>query len=86
MNKLDEKIYELEMITDNDELLDACIDLLLSIQKDFNKAMMSKDADILLLEMGNAEMKAKLEKSRDGFKERLHAIIKYLEGKVYDFR
>jgi len=84
MNKLEEKIDALSMIESTDELLDGCIDLLLGLQKDFKKAIQSKDADILLLEMGIESKLEGVKKARDGFKAQLHdkeVIIKYLEGK-----
>jgi len=85
MNELDAKLIELEKITDNDKLLEECIDLLLNLQKDFNHAIMSKDADILILE----DYSHQKDKQRIALREDVNriladkdAIIKYLEGKL----
>ena len=87
MNELDAKIDELRKIDDKEILIAEVVILLQNLQKDFNHAMMSKDADILILE----DYSHQKDKQRIALREDVNrivedkdAIIKYLEGKLND--
>ena len=87
MNELDAKIDELRKIDNKEILIAEVVILLQNLQKDFNHAMLSKDADILILE-ATVESKTKEVTEIKMYQEkrleavRYEAIIKYLEGKL----
>ena len=88
MNKLDDKLAAMQRIDNVPELMDECLDLLNGLQKDFDRIVMSRDADILILEL-DAESK---EKTNNEFHKNHYtdiieykAVIKYLEGKLHDY-
>ena len=57
MNELDAKIDELRKIENKEILIAEVVILLQNLQKDFNHAMLSKDADILIVESQLADVR-----------------------------
>ena len=79
------KIDELRKIENKEILIAEVVILLQNLQKDFNHAMLSKDADILIVE----DYSHQKDKQRIALREDVNriladkdAIIKYLEGKL----